>query len=187
MEGKTPITPSDVAAWMVSEFNRNQVLFHDIAACRIQEQFGTEFTHLTEDGSFSIQSSVLLAFRTMTKDTVVWERQKRYWRKRTDCDEDGRSQDSKATEITQLEQDVSFFLTTRAGQYLCDKCISELTGIMPSNRVRQFITNPSSGHRGAGGQTLFCHRVKAKCVRCCQKRTATAYISAMPTSPTLMK
>ena len=116
MKIKGPFTPSDVAAWMLSEFNRNQVLFHDIAACRIREQFGTEFTCLTEDGNFSIEPRVLLAFRIMTKDTVVWERRKRYWRKRADYDEPGRSQDSVRRAMSQRAQDVSKFLTAHAGQ-----------------------------------------------------------------------
>lgn len=182
MESQGPFTPSDVAAWMLSELNRNQVLFHDIAACRIRERFGTEFTRLTEDGNFSIEPSVLLAFRKMTKDSVVWERRKRYWRKRTDYDEAGRNQDTPARERNQREQDVSFFLTARAGQYLCDRCISELTGIKPPNQVRRFTKTGSSGHRGPGGRILFCHRAKATCVRCRKKRMATAYLPAQPTT-----
>jgi hypothetical protein len=168
MKIKGPFTPSDVAAWMLSEFNRNQVLFHDIAACRIREQFGTEFTCLTEDGNFSIEPRVLLAFRIMTKDTVVWERRKRYWRKRADYDEPGRSQDSVRRAMSQRAQDVSKFLTAHAGQYFCDRCISELSGVKPPNQLR----------RPAFSGTLYCHRAEAECVHCRQKRIATAFLSA---------
>ena len=44
----------DVAHWMLAEFKRNGILFHDIAVDRIREIFSFEFTHPVDDGYYGI-------------------------------------------------------------------------------------------------------------------------------------
>jgi hypothetical protein len=86
MKRNSQFSPVDVAQWMVAEFNRNGVLFHDIAVDRIRELFGFEFTHPVDDGYFGIDPDVLREFRTITKETAVWVVAKKYWRRRSEGD-----------------------------------------------------------------------------------------------------
>jgi hypothetical protein len=86
--------PLDVAQWMVAEFNRNGVLFHDIAVDRIRELFGWEFTHPVDGGYFGIDQDVLLEFRALTRETVVWISKRKYWRRRSHGDKPERTQKS---------------------------------------------------------------------------------------------
>jgi hypothetical protein len=76
---------------MFAEFNRNQVLFHDVAVTGMRQKFGTEFTHQGEEGHRQIDQDVLREFRAFAKDTIVWVPMKNYWRKRTEKDQSGRA------------------------------------------------------------------------------------------------
>jgi len=77
---------------MVSEFNRNQLLFRDIAVPRIRELFGPEFTTLNNEGNYNIDQDILKEFQGLTGDEVVWVRFQHYWRKRSKNDSPGRTQ-----------------------------------------------------------------------------------------------
>jgi hypothetical protein len=92
MKRNSQFSAMEVAQWMLAEFNRNGVLFHDIAVDRIRELFGFEFTHPVDDGYYGIDQDVLKEFRALTKDTVVWMPAKKYWRKRTEADRLERTQ-----------------------------------------------------------------------------------------------
>jgi hypothetical protein len=92
MKRISQFSAADVATWMLSEFNRNQVLFHDIAVARIREISGTESTHFNDEGNYQFDWDVFTAFRSLAQDTVVWERQRCYWRKRSEKDQSGRAQ-----------------------------------------------------------------------------------------------
>ncbi len=78
-------TAQDVAQWMaerVDEFYLPQ----DATAQEIFERFGEPFASATPEGTWTIAPAVLKAFNKLTKDTVVWVRSTKYWRKRERSD-----------------------------------------------------------------------------------------------------
>jgi hypothetical protein len=72
---------------MLNELKRLGKLHQDTA---VAEKFGSRFTYDNEDGNLTIRIDILDAFRELTKDTVVWVREDRYWRMRAPSDEPGR-------------------------------------------------------------------------------------------------
>lgn len=86
------ITPSDVAAWMLSVVQEQGELTQNNAFYEINKQFGRNFTTITSSGSPSIKGSVLTAFKNITDDTIVWSRGDKKWRKREFYDAPGREQ-----------------------------------------------------------------------------------------------
>ena len=86
------MTPSEVAAWMLAEVERDGVLYQDEAVYEIERRFGEKFTYTNDRGNPAIRQDVLAAFRIVSEDTVVWERGERLWRKREKPDEPGRQQ-----------------------------------------------------------------------------------------------
>ena len=81
---------SQVAGWMLEELKRQGKLHQDTVVFVIAEKFGSQFTYDKKDGNLAIRRDVLAAFRKLTKDSVVWVREDRYWRMRTPYDEPGR-------------------------------------------------------------------------------------------------
>ena len=72
---------NDVAQWMLDELKRQQGwLAQDDAAASIAEKFGESFLHDNDNGNLAISREVLAAFRTLTSETVVWQRSERAWR-----------------------------------------------------------------------------------------------------------
>jgi hypothetical protein len=92
MSTKSKATPADVAAWMVQELQRDGVLYQDVAASGIQGQFGEAFVYFNNNGNLAIDKRVLAEFQKLTRDSVVWLRGERMWRKREEFDERGRRQ-----------------------------------------------------------------------------------------------
>jgi hypothetical protein len=77
------MTPEGIATWMLAELNRDGILDQAWAAHEIESQFGDEYTPLNmKSGNLSIRHDVLVAFRRISKETVVWERGERRWRRR---------------------------------------------------------------------------------------------------------
>ena len=89
----TAQTPEFVANWMLSQIEKAGDLYQDDAVSEIFDRFGDQFTHENENGNLAIAKPVLAAFRKITKDSVVWERGERRWRKRELSDEPGRQQE----------------------------------------------------------------------------------------------
>jgi hypothetical protein len=85
-------TAADVARWMVQEVERDGMLYQDEAAATIADKFGEEFTYENDNGNIAIRRDVLAEFRTLTQETVVWERGERLWRKREKFDDKGKRQ-----------------------------------------------------------------------------------------------
>jgi hypothetical protein len=83
-----------VAEWMLKELQRLGKLHLDTAVYEIAEKFGSQFTYDKKDGNLAIRIDILAAFRELTKDSVVWVQEDRYWRMRTPYDELGRHQAS---------------------------------------------------------------------------------------------
>ena len=81
-----------VAEWMFKELKRVGKLHQDTAVYEIAEKFGSQFTYDNKDGNLAIRIDILDAFRELTKDSVVWVQEDRYWRMRTPYDEPGRQQ-----------------------------------------------------------------------------------------------
>lgn len=85
-------TPDDVAKWMFSELQREKCLYQETAVYDIASKFGEEFTYYNDNGNPAIGKNVLVAFKKLTGDTVIWERGERMWRFREAYDEPGRQQ-----------------------------------------------------------------------------------------------
>jgi hypothetical protein len=76
-----------VAEWMKAEFDRETILYQDVAASGIQDQFGEDYVYINANGNYSINKSVLSEFRKLTQVDAIWVRSERYWRKREDYDD----------------------------------------------------------------------------------------------------
>ncbi len=86
------VTTEDVAAWMLSELDRQSLLYQEIVVYDIAQRFGDQFTYVNRNGNLAITKNVLDAFRKLSGDDVVWVRRNRYWRRREPEDEPGRMQ-----------------------------------------------------------------------------------------------
>jgi hypothetical protein len=75
-----------VAEWMLKELKRMGKLRQDTVVYEIAEKFGSRFTYDNEDGNLAIRIDVLASFGVLTKDSVVWVEEDRYWRMRTPGD-----------------------------------------------------------------------------------------------------
>ena len=86
-------TAQEIAEWMLDELTRSGELYQETAVSHIALKFGYEFTYDNENGNLAIRRDVLAAFRRLTKDSVVWEREDRCWRKRKMDDKPAKQQD----------------------------------------------------------------------------------------------
>ena len=86
------MTPKDVAEFMVAEMGTDFYYYLDqkSAVHRIRERFGDEFIYVNRNGNAAIDKRVLDEFNLLTKDRVVWERKRRWWRRREPYDPPGR-------------------------------------------------------------------------------------------------
>lgn len=82
----------EVAKWMLSELEKDQILYQETAVSDIQDKFGDSFVYVNPNGNMAISTEVLSEFRNLTRDHVVWVRSERYWRFREKHDEQGRNQ-----------------------------------------------------------------------------------------------
>ena len=89
---KFELTAKEVAEWMLDELKRKGDLYQDSVVGEIAKKFGSQFTYTNDTGNEAIRKDVLSAFRTLTKGSVVWEREDRYWRMRKSGDEPTRQQ-----------------------------------------------------------------------------------------------
>lgn len=87
------IAAEDVAKWMLSELEKDQILYQETVVSEIQDKFGDSFVYYNQNGNMAISKEVLSEFRKLTKDRVVWFRGERYWRFREAYDEPGRRQE----------------------------------------------------------------------------------------------
>jgi hypothetical protein len=75
-------TAKQVAEWMSKQFKQDCYLYQETVVYEIAEKFGEEFTYENANGNLAIRKDVLSSFRTLTQDSVIWERGERRWRKR---------------------------------------------------------------------------------------------------------
>jgi hypothetical protein len=83
----------DIAKWMLSELEKDRILYQETAVCDIQDKFGESFVYYNQNGNQAISKEVLSEFRKLTGDNVVWVRGERYWRFREREDDPGRRQE----------------------------------------------------------------------------------------------
>lgn len=84
-------TAKEVAEWMAEQFKGDYYLYQETVVYEIADKFGKQF-YDNENGNLAIRKDVLSAFRELTKDTVIWEREERRWRMREPGDDPGRQQ-----------------------------------------------------------------------------------------------
>jgi hypothetical protein len=75
-------TPTQVAEWMVEQFEKGGRLIQTSAAYRIKAEFGPEHVLRNKNGNWGIHKAVLEEFRKLTPDGVVWSRSQQLWRRR---------------------------------------------------------------------------------------------------------
>jgi hypothetical protein len=85
-------TPEEVAKWMLEQLETETYIHQETIVYEIAEKFGKQFTYDNANGNLAIQRAVLTAFMKLSKDSVVWERENRRWRKREPGDDPGRQQ-----------------------------------------------------------------------------------------------
>jgi hypothetical protein len=85
-------TAQEVAQWMLDEVTRNGKLYQETAVADIASTFGYEFTYDNENGNLAIRRDVLAAFRRLSENSVVWDRENHLWRKRDSEDDASRQQ-----------------------------------------------------------------------------------------------
>ena len=93
MPPMTDTTPEAIAQWMLTRLEASAPLYQADAARQIESEFGEEFTYLNDNGNPAIDKRILKAFRSITGDTVVWDRWDFCWRKREADDDPGRKQE----------------------------------------------------------------------------------------------
>ena len=86
-------TIDDVAEWMKSQVEVSSRLYQEVAVYKIKSLFGDNFVYTNENGNLSIDKKVLVKFKKLTGDLVIWERGDKAWRKRNSYDQPGRQQD----------------------------------------------------------------------------------------------
>lgn len=96
---RTPVTPIQIAEWMLARVNRYEKLLQVKAVAAIKEKFGSEFVYLSDIRELSIDRRILYQFRKLSGDTVVWVTHlgggfcpQAHWRKRESGDASGRTQ-----------------------------------------------------------------------------------------------
>jgi hypothetical protein len=85
-------TAQEIAHWMLDELTRGGELYQETAVSQIALKFGYEFTYDNENGNLAIRRDILAAFRILTENSVVWDRENRLWRKRDSTDDPSRQQ-----------------------------------------------------------------------------------------------
>jgi len=85
-------SPESVAIWMLEQIEEHSELDQASAVADISGLFGDIFTTENDSGNLAISKEVLVAFRKLTAENVVWDRNQRLWRKRESSDEPGRQQ-----------------------------------------------------------------------------------------------
>ncbi len=92
-------TPKEVAHWMLAQLGEHEELLHVEAVAEIKRLFGPEFVYIGTNGEMAIDRRVLIQFRKLSGNTVVWVTEHggaywpgAYWRKRISGDSPGRTQ-----------------------------------------------------------------------------------------------
>jgi hypothetical protein len=79
----------EIAQWMLEKLDNVHYLYQEVVVYDIQRNFGQEYVYENENANLAISKKVLKEFRNLTKDTIVWEKGDKCWRKRMDYDTPG--------------------------------------------------------------------------------------------------
>lgn len=74
------MTPRGIALWMVGELEREKVLYQEVVAYQIKAMFGEKIINRDLNGKLAIDRKILIEFRKLTEETVVWDKSKFCWR-----------------------------------------------------------------------------------------------------------
>jgi hypothetical protein len=88
-------TVSDVAHWMLHQFEAQGQLQHRQLVADIRDIFGDEFIYRARYGEGALKPAVLGAFRALTSGGVVWSFRERAWRRPGPGDPPGRLADQR--------------------------------------------------------------------------------------------
>ena len=69
----------EVANWMLEQARARNILAYAEAVQLVRRRLGYKFTHMGERGDMLLNKSVLGAFHSLAKGSVVWDRAKRQW------------------------------------------------------------------------------------------------------------
>ncbi len=82
----------EVAKWMKTRVESEGELSQQDAVFEIADLFGDSFIYINDNGNEAIDRDVLISFRKMTAENVVWLRSEKMWRLRGEWDEESRLQ-----------------------------------------------------------------------------------------------
>lgn len=87
------LTETDAAYWLKEHAELPFGISQEDAVSGIQEKFGEDFLFENDSGNLAISRVVLQIFRSLTQETVVWDKSERSWRPREQIDMAGRQQE----------------------------------------------------------------------------------------------
>lgn len=73
--------PNQMAAWMLEEVQQTGILYQSDVIEYLQIKYG-EGTYINSQGNRAVAKPILLAFKRLRGDRVVWVRSGHYWRGR---------------------------------------------------------------------------------------------------------
>ena len=84
------MTPDTVAAWMLTQIERDGCIYQDDVVDYLVKAEQEDLLTENADGNQVVGKAVLASFRKLTEAKVVWVKPDRYWRVRVAEDEPGR-------------------------------------------------------------------------------------------------
>jgi hypothetical protein len=82
-------TVSEVAHWMLRQFEEQGQLQHRQLVADIRDNFGDDFIYRARYGEGALKPAVLEAFRALTPNGVVWSIREQAWRRPSPDDPPG--------------------------------------------------------------------------------------------------
>lgn len=75
-------TPTEIAQWMIDQFEERRTISQYIMARRIRETFGEEWLYRNQNGNPAIDKKVLAEFRKLKDESIEWDRGSQEWQKK---------------------------------------------------------------------------------------------------------
>jgi ribosomal protein S19E (S16A) len=87
---KNTATSTEIAEWMLRQFEAIGWLRQSNVAVQILTKFGDKYVYRNKNRNYAINKDILDEFRRITPDNVVWSRSRQQWRRRRAGDPPGR-------------------------------------------------------------------------------------------------
>jgi hypothetical protein len=87
---KNTATAKEIAVWMLRQFEAIGWLRQSRVAVQILTKFGDKHVYRNKNRNYAINKDILVEFRKLTDENVVWSRSRQEWRKRRASDPPGR-------------------------------------------------------------------------------------------------